>query len=97
MKWRGCRAWAILIVFGARDYSMRLWLNPEQFASRNLTAGDVITAVQEQNVQVAAGIVGGQPLPPGTAPFQYTVNAQGRLVEPKQFGEIIVKTGATAA
>ena len=55
-----------MLIFGARDYSMRLWLNPEQLASRNLTAGDVITAVQEQNVQVAAGIVGGPPLPKGT-------------------------------
>ncbi|HZZ44152.1 MAG TPA: multidrug efflux RND transporter permease subunit [Tepidisphaeraceae bacterium] len=83
-----------IFIFGARDYSMRLWLNPEQLASRNLTAGDLIKAVQEQNVQVAAGIVGGPPLPKGTAPFQYTVNAQGRLIEPKQFGEIIIKTGA---
>ena len=45
-------------------------------------------------MQVAAGIVGGPPLPPGTTPFQYTVNAQGRLIDPKQFGDIIVKTGA---
>jgi multidrug efflux pump len=82
-----------LKVFGARDYSMRLWLNPEQLASRNLTAGDVINAVNEQNVQVAAGIVGGPPLPKGQVPFQYTVNALGRLVEPKEFGEIILKTG----
>jgi hydrophobe/amphiphile efflux-1 (HAE1) family protein len=83
-----------IYIFGARDYSMRLWLNPEQLASRSLTAGDVIKAVQEQNVQVAAGIVGGPPLPPGAAPFQYTVNAQGRLVDPKQFADIILKTGA---
>jgi hydrophobe/amphiphile efflux-1 (HAE1) family protein len=82
-----------MTIFGARDYSMRLWLNPEHLASRNLTAGDVITAVQEQNVQVAAGVVGGAPLPPGKAPFQYTINALGRLIEPEQFGEIIVKTG----
>ncbi len=82
-----------LTIFGARDYSMRLWLNPEHLASRNLTTGDVITAVQEQNVQVAAGIVGGPPLPQGKAPFQYTINALGRLVEPSQFEEIIVKTG----
>ena len=65
MNSRGCRAWAILSIFGARDYSMRLWLNPEQLASRNLTVGDFIAAVQEQNVQVAAGIVGGPPLPAG--------------------------------
>jgi multidrug efflux pump len=83
-----------IYIFGARDYSMRLWLNPQQLASRSLTAGDFINAVQEQNVQVAAGIVGGPPLPAGKVPFQYTVNAQGRLVDPKQFGEIIIKTGA---
>ncbi len=82
-----------LFIFGARDYSMRCWLNPEQMAARNLTAGDFVKAVQEQNVQVAAGIVGGEPLPKGTVPFQYTVNAQGRLVDPKEFEEIIVKTG----
>ncbi|MBV8779952.1 MAG: efflux RND transporter permease subunit, partial [Phycisphaerae bacterium] len=80
-------------VFGARDYSMRLWLNPQQLASRNLTAGDLVKAVQEQNVQVAAGIVGGPPLAAGTTAFQYTVNAQGRLVDPQQFGDIIIKTG----
>lgn len=72
---------------------MRLWLNPEKLASRNITAGDFVDAVKEQNVQVAAGIIGGAPLPPGTAQFQYTVNTQGRLVDPKQFGEIIIKTG----
>ncbi len=83
-----------IYIFGARDYSMRLWLNPNQLASRNLTVGDLISAVQEQNVQVAAGIVGGPPLPRGTVPFQYTVNAQGRLVDPKQFGDIIIKTGS---
>ena len=82
-----------MTIFGARDYSMRLWLNPEHLASRNLTAGDVIAAVQEQNVQVAAGVVGGAPLPAGKAPFQYTINALGRLIEPEQFGEIIIKTG----
>src|SRR4051812_19534674 len=83
-----------MTIFGARDYSMRLWLNPEQMASRNIIAGDVIAAVQEQNVQVAAGIVGGAPLPPGKVPFQYTINAQGRLVDPQQFAEIVIKTGA---
>ncbi len=69
-------------------------VNPEQLASRNITCGDVITAVQEQNLQVAAGIVGGPPLPAGKVPFQYTINAQGRLVQPEQFGEIVIKTGA---
>ena len=83
-----------VFIFGARDYSMRLWLNPEKMASRNITAGDLVNSIREQNVQVAAGVVGGPPLPKGVAPFQYTVNAQGRLVDPKQFSEIIVKTGA---
>ncbi|MGN6370541.1 MAG: efflux RND transporter permease subunit [Phycisphaerae bacterium] len=83
-----------IFIFGARDYSMRLWLNPERMASRNITAGDLVNAIREQNVQVAAGIVGGPPLPKGVAPFQYTVNAQGRLVDPEQFGDIIIKTGA---
>ena len=80
----------------AGDYSMRLWLKSLNRWLRRAAslAGDVIKAVQEQNVQVAAGIIGGAPLPAGTAPFQLTVNAQGRLVDPKEFGEIIIKTGA---
>jgi hydrophobe/amphiphile efflux-1 (HAE1) family protein len=83
-----------LLVFGARDYSMRLWVDPQQLASRSLTVGDFVNAVQEQNVQVAAGVVGGPPLPNGTTAFQYTVSAQGRLVDPQQFANIIIKTGA---
>jgi multidrug efflux pump len=86
-----------LTVFGARDYSMRLWLDPQKLASRSMTVGDVIAAVQEQNVQVAAGIVGAPPLPPGTTPFQYTVNTEGRLTQPEQFKRIILKTGANGA
>ncbi len=82
-----------VFIFGVRDYSMRLWLDPQKLSSRNLTVGDVVSAVQEQNVQVAAGVVGGPPLPPGTTPFQYTLTAQGRLSEPEQFAEIVVKTG----
>jgi multidrug efflux pump len=82
-----------VFLFGARDYSMRLWLDPQKLAARNITVGDVIQSVQEQNVQVAAGIVGGQPLPPGTSQFQLSVNAQGRLSEPEQFAAIVVKTG----
>jgi multidrug efflux pump len=80
-------------VFGARDYAMRIWLDPDKVASRNLTPSDVVAAIREQNVQVAAGVIGAQPAPAGT-PFQLTVQAQGRLVEPEQFGNIIVKTGA---
>jgi multidrug efflux pump len=82
-----------ITLFGQRDYSMRLWLDPQPMGVRGVTVGDVVQAVQEQNVQVAAGTVGGPPLPPGAADFQLTVNAQGRLTDPKQFADIIVKTG----
>ena len=81
-------------IFGVRDYSMRLWLNPDQLAVRNLTVGDVINAIQEQNVQVAAGIVGGPPLPAEKSAFQYTLNAQGQLTDPAQFEDIVVKVGS---
>jgi multidrug efflux pump len=81
-------------VFGAREYSMRIWLDPHQLSSRGLTAQDVVTAIQEQNVQVAAGIIGAPPVPKGATAFQYTVSTQGRLTDEKQFGDIIVKTGA---
>ncbi len=82
-----------ITIFGARDYAMRLWLDPDKLATRGITATDVVDAVREQNVQVAAGIVGGPPLPPKSAQFQYTVSAQGRLTHPAQFEDIIVKVG----
>lgn len=78
-------------LFGSRDYAMRIWLDPEKIAARNMTVGDVLQALQEQNIQVAAGIVGGPPLPAGSSQFQYTMSAQGRLSEPEQFREIVVK------
>ena len=80
-------------VFGGREYSMRIWLDPEKLASVDLTASDVVAALREQNVQVAAGVIGQQPVGPGHA-FQLSVNTLGRLVDPTQFGEIVVKTGA---
>ena len=80
-------------IFGVRDYSMRLWLDPDKLAARSITAGDVINAVREQNVQVAAGVVGGPPLPKGSNQFQYTMNVQGRLTDPQQFNEMIVNAG----
>ncbi|MDB5292495.1 MAG: transporter, hydrophobe/amphiphile efflux family [Phycisphaerales bacterium] len=82
-------------IFGERDYSMRLWLDPGAMAALGVTVGDVVQAVQEQNVQVAAGTVGGPPVPPGAVDFQLTVKAQGRLTDPKQFAAIIVKTGSS--
>ena len=78
---------------GARDYSMRIWLDPEKLASRNMTAGDVTRALKEQNVQVAAGRLGQAPAPAGQE-FQLTINTLGRLLEPEQFGDVIVKTGS---
>jgi multidrug efflux pump len=86
-----------VFLFGARDYAMRLWLDPQKLASLNMTAGDVVRAVREQNVQVAAGVVGGPPLPAGATPLQLTVNAQGRLTTEEEFGDIVVKTGADGA
>ena len=78
-------------VFGARDYAMRLWLDPFKIAARNMTAGDVTRAIREQNVQVAAGIIGGPPIKDDSVQFQYTMNAQGRLTAPEDFENIIVK------
>jgi len=80
-------------VFGSGDYSMRLWLDPGKIAARSMNVDEVIAAVREQNVQVAAGQIGGQPSLPGTQ-FQYIVNAQGRLKSEQEFGKIIVKNGA---
>ncbi len=77
---------------GARDYSMRVWLDPEKLASQNLTASDVTRALREQNVQVAAGRLGQPPVPEGQS-FQLAVTTLGRLLEPEQFADIIVKTG----
>jgi multidrug efflux pump len=82
-----------ILMLGVRDYSMRLWLDPYKLATRGLTASDVITAIQNQNVQVAAGTVGQQPVPAGQ-PFQLTMSALGRLDTERQFGDIILKTGA---
>lgn len=79
-------------IWGARDFSMRVWLDPEALSARNLVASDVMAAIREQNTQVAAGRIGQPPAPSGVS-FQLTLNTQGRLVESKEFGEIIIKTG----
>jgi HAE1 family hydrophobic/amphiphilic exporter-1 len=78
-------------IFGERKYSMRLWLDPVRMASRGLTAGDVVSALQEQNVEVAAGQVGQPPSKPRQE-YQISVRAIGRLSEPAQFDNIILKT-----
>src|ERR1700754_1686764 len=77
-------------IFGSGDYAMRLWLDPDEIASRNMDVDEVLTAVREKNVQVAAGQIGGEPNLPGTQ-FQYIVNTRGRLETQKEFGDIVVK------
>ncbi|HVT52503.1 MAG TPA: multidrug efflux RND transporter permease subunit [Dongiaceae bacterium] len=78
-------------VFGARDYSMRIWLDPEKIAARDLTAGDIVTALRAQNVQVAAGSLNQPPVPtPGA--FQLSIETLGRLDDPRQFNNIVVKS-----
>ncbi len=79
-------------VFGSREYSMRVWLDMDKVASLDLTAGDVVAALREQNVQVASGVIGQPPLDdPGA--FQFNVSSQGRLETPEEFGQIVVKAG----
>lgn len=80
-------------LFGSGDYAMRIWLNPEKIAERNLTANDVTNAIREQNVQVAAGIIGGAPIS-SAIEVQLPVNAKGRLETPEEFGDIIIRAGA---
>jgi HAE1 family hydrophobic/amphiphilic exporter-1 len=79
-------------VFGGADYSMRVWLEPDKMEARRLTTQDVIAAISEQNVQVAAGSIGQPPAPSGQS-FQYSINTLGRLADVEQFENIIVKTG----
>ena len=79
-------------VFGGSDYSMRIWIDPDKLRARGLTTADVTRAIQEQNVQVAAGQIGQPPAPAGQS-FQYAINSLGRLADPEQFEDIIVKTG----
>jgi len=78
-------------VSGAGAYAMRIWLDPQRMRARRLTTTDIVTRLREQNVQVAAGRVG-QPPTDGEVSFQYTVTTLGRLSEPEQFGDIVVKT-----
>jgi hydrophobe/amphiphile efflux-1 (HAE1) family protein len=84
-----------IIVFGARDYAMRIWLDPDRLQSLGLTAADVVLALQGQNVQVASGVLGQPPVDkPGA--FQISVSTQGRLADTAEFGNIVVKQTSTA-
>ncbi len=84
-----------ITVFGGRDYSMRVWLDPDRLQSLGLTSGDVVSALQGQNVQVAAGVLD-QPPVPAQGAFQIAVQTQGRLANPAEFGEIVVKKSGTS-
>src|SRR5262245_24817337 len=81
-----------IFLFGQRDYSMRIWVDPEKLASRGLSATDVVRAVREQNAQVATGSVGQEPIH-GTQAAQITLSTLGRLSDEEQFADIVVKTG----
>ena len=79
-------------LFGSGDYAMRVWIDPDQAAARDLTASDIVNALREQNVQIAAGAVGQQPVSNPVA-LELQINAKGRLLDPEEFGNVIVKTG----
>ena len=79
--------------FGSGPYSMRVWLDPEKLAARGMTAGDIVAALKEQNVQVAAGQIGAPPVD-GMADFQVSINTQGRLSTEEEFGSIVIRAGA---
>jgi hydrophobic/amphiphilic exporter-1 (mainly G- bacteria), HAE1 family len=83
-----------VVIFGERKYAMRIWLDPERLASRNLTPQDVVSALQQQNLQVGAGQIGQPPVPDGQA-YQYSVTAKGRLQDVDEFKNLVVKTTTT--
>jgi hydrophobe/amphiphile efflux-1 (HAE1) family protein len=84
-------------VFGVRDYAMRIWIDPEKAAARDLNASEIVAALRAQNVQVAAGSVGAPPFAKGGSGFELSVQTQGRLTTPQQFGDIVIKADANGA
>lgn len=84
------RGMGSVLLFGAGDYAMRIWLNPQQLAARAMTANEVVAAVREQNAQVAAGMVGAPPAP-SASEFQLPINTKGRLASVEEFSDIIVR------
>lgn len=83
--------------FGVRDYAMRVWIDPEKAASRNLNASEIVAALRSQNVQVAGGSVGAPPFARGGSGFELSVQTQGRLTTPEQFGAIVIKADPAGA
>lgn len=84
-------------VFGGGNYSMRIWIDPDRAAARNLTAGEIVTALRTQNVQVAGGSLGQPPYGNGNPAFQLPIEVQGRLDDPSQFADIIIKADPSGA
>jgi len=84
-----------VLIFGERKYAMRLWLDPARLAARGVTAGDVVSALREQNLQVAAGALGDAPADPNQA-YNLSVRVRGRLTEPVEFENVVVKSGSGA-
>ncbi len=84
-------------VFGARDYAMRVWLDPDRVAARGLTAGEVVEALRRANSQVAAGALGQAPRSDAAGAFELSIQTQGRLVSPEEFGAQVIATGASGA
>lgn len=80
-----------VMVFGGGDYSLRVWINPDKAALRNLTASEIVNALRGQNVQVAAGSIGQQPIPDAQAAFQLPIQVKGRLETPEEFGNIVLR------
>jgi hydrophobe/amphiphile efflux-1 (HAE1) family protein len=80
-----------ILVFGASQYSMRVWLDPDRIASIDMTAAEVVSALQGQNIQVASGTLNKSPITQGQTAFELSVQTQGRLVEPEQFNNVIIK------
>ena len=81
------------LIFGGGNYAMRIWLDPDKVAARGLTAGDIVSAIRSQNIQVSAGQIGAPPQPKKSA-FTLSINAKGRLVTEQEFADIVIKSGA---
>jgi hydrophobe/amphiphile efflux-1 (HAE1) family protein len=84
-------------VFGGGNYSMRIWIDPDRAAARNLTAGEIVTALRTQNIQVAGGAVGQPPYATGNPAFELPVQVQGRLSDPAEFADVVIKTDPSGA
>jgi hydrophobe/amphiphile efflux-1 (HAE1) family protein len=86
-----------VVVFGGGNYSMRVWIDPDRAAARNLTAGEIVTALRAQNVQVAGGALGQPPYASGNPAFQLPIEVQGRLTDPNQFADVVIRTDSSGA